>query len=246
MRNYMIKNATVFEGTNVRGKYHWVIAELWDYEHPELNKDVPYAMVITNEEQALKFLKCSTAINDPNDRRFSATVKGFKFDLTAAITAIKNKKFADGTPCCNQSFDVATMEFKEVPDNFILKPNVDIIEVPLKGEWCRIARHDAEVTLRSGQKLQIKAGRPLVGKNGSITPVTKLYVPMQFGPDGKMIESLEDTTNRILESGYAPMNASPTNAPAAATAEETQHKEDAATEAAAAAAATALGGISLS
>jgi len=245
-KNYVIMNATVYEETNERGAYHWVVGDLFYYENPNENPQRLPRTTIIREEEAKKFLKCSTEMSaqERQLRQIPANRKAYIFDYAAALKAFNEEKFADGTPCGYEFVNPLTKETIKQKDAFFVQQNVEKFTETLLRPVCQIATRPTTVKLLDGTTRQIAAGQPIVGKNGAIMPITKIDIYCKVDAEDNPIEDLEQMKNRLLEGHYKFMDETPQGAPGAAPAQTQpagQTPEQAQTQQAAAAAAAALG-----
>lgn len=234
MTDYAIINVRVFVDTNTRGKYMWALSQLYYEEDEYMNPNVLPTYPIMREETVKKWLKCAVK----NTELSKGTREVYDVKMDEVYKAITTMKFADGSKCCK------LVGGNEVKDDFAHIRRVEAFDVPLTGNWARIAVTDTEVTVQ-GTKKTIPMGQPIPGKNGVVVPVTSIRVHVVVGLDGKPIENPQDVVNGILERRYMPLNptTTPINAPGAPTTPPAQPNdaEQAAAKAQADAEAAALG-----
>lgn len=264
MKNYIIMQASVFEGTRKDGtKYYWTTGALYDYEHPEENRQQLANMTMVNEEQCKLFKAYSVAEANTTDRRLAGRTetKLFNFDYKAASKAYSEalaaiKAFKAGTkteeelintPLVIQvpKFDMTTgemgVDYKAMC--FYHKPRVVMVREQLKEQVAPIATHVMTVTVNGAERV-VNPGEFIPNKWGRITPVTEITFPMQVGSDGEYIEDKAEVLNRILESRYKKYQPTAETAPIPSGAPSvTQPEEDKEAQEAANAFLNATGGV---
>ena len=210
--NYVLQDIFVYKGKNSRGDYYWAQGSLFYEEDPYDNPSQLPIYPILNPIIVNQLRKVATV--DPNDNSRAIV------DIAKLQKAIDEKKFEDESEC---RFDLLHIK------------NVYPHDIKLNGVWARIARRPTTVELTNGSSRIIQPGQFLIGKNGTITPVTELRIYIKHNADGNAVENPNDVVNRILERRYKPlMDVEPTdvNRPSTPEAEATKSAEAAAEEAA--------------
>lgn len=233
MTDYLITNVRVFVDKNSRGQYMWALGQLYYEEDEYMNPNVLPTYPIMREETVKKWLKCAvknTELSKDGGRQV------FDVKMEAVYKAIEEMHFADKeqTPCCK------FIGGEKRKDDFCHIRRVEAFDVPLTGNWAKLALVDTPVKLTNGTTKTIPMGQPLVGKNGFVVPVTQIRVHLVVGLDGKPIENPQDVVNGILERRYMPFNPTGANIPTSNAAQPVQ-ADNAAEEAQAAAEEAALG-----
>lgn len=192
---YLLKNVQIFEGTNTRGKYHWLRGELYNDKNIRMNGErrMYYS---TSEDECQLYLQAGVCVKNADQSDDNVTV----YDVNDA--SLKNEIKAGG-------------KLEDFGD--IRHINAVKVTWPLSGVWARIYRSDV---IEKGVLVH-KKGDLRLTETGQIAEYRELsfYLATDIDSDtGERIYSQnpQEVANRVLERGYVKLETQQTTTPTVA------------------------------
>lgn len=190
---YLLKEITIYEGTNSRGKYHWMSATLFNDKNVRMNSErkVYYS---TSEDECSLYLPY--AKEDPQNKgSFIVNMA----DLRAALKDPNSPIYPYG-------------------EQTILYANVVKVKWPLSKPFGRIYRNN--VVDPQTKAITHTKGEFIKSETGQIMEYRELsfYLAMDIDPDDNTTMYSDDpqrVANRILERYYKPLSAEQSHTPTA-------------------------------
>lgn len=177
---YLMQNILIMEGTNSRGQYHWMQADLFNdddiFDNPA---QLPRYYNMTPQVIDL-FMPAAEKDADASD----ANITVYKVNEATIVEAIKNGKYDNGTI---------------VRGDILHIDRIFPLEMPLTGIWGRINRRN--ITNDKGDIIA-KKGEFRKGENGEITPVTAITLYLKKNKENNWVDNPQQILGRVLERGY--------------------------------------------
>lgn len=178
---YLMQNILIMEGTNSRGKYRWMQADLFNdddiFDNPA---QLPRYFNMTPQVIDL-FMPAAEKDAEASDEKITV----YKVNEATVEEAIKNKKYADA--------DVV------VRGDILHIDRVFPLEMALTGVWGRINRRN--ITNDKGE-LIAKKGEFRKGENNEVIPVTAITLYLKKNKEDNWVDDPKIILGRVLERGY--------------------------------------------
>lgn len=175
-----MQNILINEGTNSRGAYRWMQADLFNdddiFDNPA---QLPRYFNMTPQVIDL-FMPAAEKDAEASD----ANITVYKVNEATVIEAIKNGKYEDGTIVRG---DILHIE------------RIFPLEMPLTGVWGRVNRRD--IVDDKGTVIA-KKGEFRKGENGEVTPVTAITLYLKQNKEKNWVDNPQQILARVLERGY--------------------------------------------
>lgn len=175
-----MQNILIMEGTNSRGQYRWLQADLFNDDD-----------IFDNPAQLPRYYNMTPQVIDlfmpaaENDADASdANITVYKVNEATVVEAIKNGKYDNGTI---------------VRGDILHIDRIFPLEMPLTGIWGRINRRD--ITNDKGDIIA-KKGAFRTGENGEVTPVTAITLYLKKNKENNWVDNPQQILGRVLERGY--------------------------------------------
>lgn len=177
---YLMQNILIMEGTNSRGQYRWMQADLFNdddiFDNPA---QLPRYYNMTPQVIDL-FMPAAEKDAEASDEKITV----YKVNEATVVEAIKNGKYDN---------DVI------VRGDILHIDRIFPLEMPLTGIWGRINRRT--ITNEKGDIIA-KQGEFRRGENGEITPVTAITLYLKKNKEGNWVDNPQQILGRVLERGY--------------------------------------------
>ena len=177
---YLMKNILITEGTNSRGVYRWLQADLFNdddiFDNPA---QLPRYYNMTPQVIDL-FMPAAEKDADLSDDNVSV----YKVNESSMKEAIQNGKHANGSI---------------IPGDVLHIDRIFPLEMPLTGVWGRINRRDI---VNDKGVVTAKKGEFRKGENGEITPITSITLYLKKNKENNWVDNPQQILARVLERGY--------------------------------------------
>lgn len=178
---YLMQNILIMEGTNSRGTYRWMQADLFNdddiFDNPA---QLPRYFNMTPRVIDL-YMPAAEKDADASDEKITV----YKVNEATVEEAIKNKKYADT--------DVV------IRGDILHIDRVFPLEMALTGVWGRINRRN--ITNDKGE-ITAKKGEFRKGENGEVIPVTAITLYLKKNKEDNWVDDPKIILGRVLERGY--------------------------------------------
>jgi len=175
-----MQNILIMEGTNSRGKYRWMQADLFNdddiFDNPA---QLPRYFNMTPQVIDM-FMPAAEKDADASDDNITV----YKVNEATVVEAIKNGKYDN---------DVI------VRGDILHIDRVFPLEMALTGVWGRINRRN--ITNDKGENVA-KKGEFRKGENGEVIPVTAITLYLKKNKEGNWVDDPKIILGRVLERGY--------------------------------------------
>lgn len=175
-----MQNILIHEGTNSRGTYRWLQADLFN-DDDIFDNPVQLPRYFNMTPQVINlFMPAAEKDNDASDTNITI----YKVNEATVNEAIKAGKYNDGTL---------------VHGDILHIDRIFPLEMPLSGIWGRINRQT--ITNDKGDIIA-KKGEFRRGENGEVTPVTSITLYLKKNKEGNWVDNPQQILGRVLERSY--------------------------------------------